>query len=203
MQGHDNFPEPKIVIAALEACARLKEHSVAVRYLEALKYKAVWKQKGKVMSDKLDQSLESIIAGQKKGGRGGRGGRGGSGRGGLARGGSGRIGGGGGSGRGAGRGAGRGGNFRSVTRVNNANSDAMDEGFVQVQTRPAISRVGGGGRINRNRTRGGQNSASGTITRTIVNDRTRQNNAGGNSTHAAGQWTHDLFEREEMRKQVY
>ncbi len=37
MQGYDNFPEPKIVIAALEACRRLNEHSVAVRYLEALK----------------------------------------------------------------------------------------------------------------------------------------------------------------------
>ncbi len=34
------FPEPKIVIAALEACRRLNEHSVAVRYLEALKWKA-------------------------------------------------------------------------------------------------------------------------------------------------------------------
>jgi cytochrome c oxidase subunit 5a len=39
MQGYDNFPEPKIVIACLEACRRLNEHSVAVRYLEALKVK--------------------------------------------------------------------------------------------------------------------------------------------------------------------
>lgn len=37
LQGVDAFPEPKIVIAALEACRRLNEHSVAVRYLEALK----------------------------------------------------------------------------------------------------------------------------------------------------------------------
>jgi hypothetical protein len=37
MQGYDNFPEPKIVVACLEACRRLNEHSVAVRYLEALK----------------------------------------------------------------------------------------------------------------------------------------------------------------------
>jgi len=37
LQGVDAFPEPKIVISALEACRRLNEHSVAVRYLEALK----------------------------------------------------------------------------------------------------------------------------------------------------------------------
>jgi len=40
MQGFDNFPEPKIVIAALEACKRLNEPSLAVRYLEVLKWKA-------------------------------------------------------------------------------------------------------------------------------------------------------------------
>ena len=40
MQCFDNFPEPKIVIACLEACKRLNEHSVAVRYLEALRWKA-------------------------------------------------------------------------------------------------------------------------------------------------------------------
>ena len=37
LQGVDAFPEPKIVISALEACRRLNEHSLAVRYLEALK----------------------------------------------------------------------------------------------------------------------------------------------------------------------
>lgn len=37
MQGFDNFPEPKIVIACLEACKRLNEPSLATRYLEALK----------------------------------------------------------------------------------------------------------------------------------------------------------------------
>ena len=40
MQGLDFFPEPKIVIAALEACRRVNDHSLAVRYLEALKWKA-------------------------------------------------------------------------------------------------------------------------------------------------------------------
>lgn len=40
MQGYDNFPEPKIVVACLEACRRLNEPSLAVRYLEALKWKA-------------------------------------------------------------------------------------------------------------------------------------------------------------------
>jgi hypothetical protein len=39
MQGIDNFPEPKIVAAALEACRRLNEPSLATRYLEALKVK--------------------------------------------------------------------------------------------------------------------------------------------------------------------
>lgn len=37
LQGYDNFPEPKIVIAALEACRRVNEPSLATRYLEALK----------------------------------------------------------------------------------------------------------------------------------------------------------------------
>lgn len=37
MQGFDNFPEPKIVVACLEACKRLNEPSLATRYLEALK----------------------------------------------------------------------------------------------------------------------------------------------------------------------
>ena len=37
LQGVDAFPEPKVVISAMEACRRLNEHSVAVRYLEALK----------------------------------------------------------------------------------------------------------------------------------------------------------------------
>ena len=37
LQGYDNFPEPKIVISCLEACRRLNEHSVAVRFLEGLR----------------------------------------------------------------------------------------------------------------------------------------------------------------------
>jgi cytochrome c oxidase subunit 5a len=37
LQGYDNFPEPKIVSAALEACKRVNDHSLAVRFLEALK----------------------------------------------------------------------------------------------------------------------------------------------------------------------
>lgn len=37
LQGFDNFPEPKIVNACLEACRRLNEPSLAVRFLEALK----------------------------------------------------------------------------------------------------------------------------------------------------------------------
>ncbi|RNA40471.1 cytochrome c oxidase subunit mitochondrial [Brachionus plicatilis] len=40
MQGFDNFPEPRIVVACLEACRRLNEPSLATRYLEALRWKA-------------------------------------------------------------------------------------------------------------------------------------------------------------------
>jgi len=39
MQGMDLVPEPKIIIAALKACRRVNDHSLAVRYLEAIKYK--------------------------------------------------------------------------------------------------------------------------------------------------------------------
>ncbi|KAI3389727.1 hypothetical protein SNEBB_008139 [Seison nebaliae] len=39
MQGTDVIPEPKIVSAVLKACRRNNDHSLAVRYLEALKYK--------------------------------------------------------------------------------------------------------------------------------------------------------------------
>lgn len=42
MQGFDNFPEPKIVVACLEACRRLNEPSLATRYLEALKVKSLF-----------------------------------------------------------------------------------------------------------------------------------------------------------------
>lgn len=36
----DLIPEPKIIIAALEAARRLNDHSVCVRFLEALKWKS-------------------------------------------------------------------------------------------------------------------------------------------------------------------
>ena len=39
LQGMDLIPEPKIVIAALNACRRVNDHSLAVRYLEAIKDK--------------------------------------------------------------------------------------------------------------------------------------------------------------------
>lgn len=35
----DLIPEPKIIKAALKACRRVNDHSLAVRYLEALKFK--------------------------------------------------------------------------------------------------------------------------------------------------------------------
>lgn len=40
MHGLDLIPEPKIIIAALEAARRLNDHSVCVRYLEALHWKS-------------------------------------------------------------------------------------------------------------------------------------------------------------------
>ncbi|XP_017481317.1 PREDICTED: cytochrome c oxidase subunit 5A, mitochondrial-like [Rhagoletis zephyria] len=40
LHGMDLIPEPKIIIAALEAARRLNDHSVAVRFLEALRWKS-------------------------------------------------------------------------------------------------------------------------------------------------------------------
>ncbi|KAH6937547.1 hypothetical protein HPB50_001700 [Hyalomma asiaticum] len=39
LQGFDVVPEPKIVIAALKACRRTNDFALAVRFLEAIKYK--------------------------------------------------------------------------------------------------------------------------------------------------------------------
>ncbi|XP_064607737.1 cytochrome c oxidase subunit 5A, mitochondrial-like [Liolophura sinensis] len=36
LQGMDLVPEPNIIIAALNACRRVNDHSLAVRYLEAV-----------------------------------------------------------------------------------------------------------------------------------------------------------------------
>ena len=40
LHGMDLVPEPRIIIAALEAARRLNDHSIAVRFLEALKWKS-------------------------------------------------------------------------------------------------------------------------------------------------------------------
>lgn len=40
LHGMDLIPEPKIIIAALEAARRLNDHSIAVRFLEALRWKS-------------------------------------------------------------------------------------------------------------------------------------------------------------------
>lgn len=37
--GEDLVPEPKIVIAALKACRRINDYSLAVRFIEAVKDK--------------------------------------------------------------------------------------------------------------------------------------------------------------------
>jgi len=39
LTGEDMVPEPKIIIAALHACRRVNDHSLAVRYLESVKWK--------------------------------------------------------------------------------------------------------------------------------------------------------------------
>ena len=39
LQGHDLVPEPKLVIAAMNACRRVNDYALAVRYLEAVKDK--------------------------------------------------------------------------------------------------------------------------------------------------------------------
>ncbi|ELU02363.1 hypothetical protein CAPTEDRAFT_159268 [Capitella teleta] len=39
LHGMDLIPEPKILIAAMKACRRINDHSLAVRYLEAVKDK--------------------------------------------------------------------------------------------------------------------------------------------------------------------
>lgn len=39
LQGYDMVPEPVIIIAALKACRRVNDLSVAIRYLEALMFK--------------------------------------------------------------------------------------------------------------------------------------------------------------------
>lgn len=44
MQTMDMIPEPKIIIAALKACRRVNDHSLAVRYLEAIKFKTGGRQ---------------------------------------------------------------------------------------------------------------------------------------------------------------
>lgn len=44
MQGYDLVPEPKIMIACLKACRRVNDHSLAVRYLEAVFRKANYRK---------------------------------------------------------------------------------------------------------------------------------------------------------------
>lgn len=44
MQGFDLVPEPKIMIEVLKACRRINEHSLAVRYIEAVQRKANYKK---------------------------------------------------------------------------------------------------------------------------------------------------------------
>lgn len=44
MQNYDLIPEPKIMVAVLKACRRINDHSLAVRYIEAVWRKAEYKK---------------------------------------------------------------------------------------------------------------------------------------------------------------
>lgn len=44
MHGYDLIPEPKIMIEVLKACRRVNDHSLAVRYIEAVQNKARYKK---------------------------------------------------------------------------------------------------------------------------------------------------------------
>lgn len=44
MHSMDLIPEPKIMIAVLKACRRVNDHSLAIRYLEAVKFKTGGRQ---------------------------------------------------------------------------------------------------------------------------------------------------------------
>ena len=39
LSGMDLIPEPKIIIAAMKACRRLNDYSLAVRFIEAIRFK--------------------------------------------------------------------------------------------------------------------------------------------------------------------
>lgn len=54
MQNFDLVPEPKIMSAVLKACRRVNDHSLAVRYLEAVFRKAEYKK------DIVDYLMEEI-----------------------------------------------------------------------------------------------------------------------------------------------
>lgn len=58
MQNYDLIPEPKIMIAVLKACRRVNDHSLAVRYLEAVWRKAEYK---KEIVDYLMQEIRPTV----------------------------------------------------------------------------------------------------------------------------------------------
>ncbi|GFO08460.1 cytochrome c oxidase subunit 5a, mitochondrial [Plakobranchus ocellatus] len=59
--GEDMVPEPKIIIAALKACRRLNDYSLAVRYLESVQWKCgnekdkIWPYIHKEIKPTLDE----------------------------------------------------------------------------------------------------------------------------------------------------
>lgn len=58
MANFDLVPEPKIMIAVLHACRRVNDHSLAVRYLEAVWRKANYK---KEITDYLMQEISPTL----------------------------------------------------------------------------------------------------------------------------------------------
>lgn len=52
LQGMDLIPEPKILIAAMKACRRVNDYALAVRYLEAVKFKC---------GDKVDEIWPYLV----------------------------------------------------------------------------------------------------------------------------------------------
>ncbi|XP_005097521.1 cytochrome c oxidase subunit 5A, mitochondrial [Aplysia californica] len=62
LTGEDLVPEPKIIIAALKACRRLNDYSLAVRYLESVQWKC-GTQKAKIwpyIHQEIKPTLEEL-----------------------------------------------------------------------------------------------------------------------------------------------
>jgi cytochrome c oxidase subunit 5a len=61
LQKHDVIPEPTLIIAALRACRRTNDHSLAVRFLEALRIKCGTKKHVDVVLPWLMQEIKPVL----------------------------------------------------------------------------------------------------------------------------------------------